>query len=593
MTRNLTLTGAGPGVAAPRHPLDARPGWGPRDPRPGLRVACVIATALALPVLGQHLPALGAHGAVSSAEAHASQAGIAIMKEGGNAVDAAVAVGFALAVTHSDAGNIGGGGFMLIRQADGQSYFVDFREEAPGKATPTMYQDAQGNIIKGRSLNGMLASGIPGTVAGLVSAQKRLGKLTLAQDMAPAIRLAEDGFPLDTHEARLMRAGKLANYPNSHQIFQRNGNYYQAGDIFKQPELAATLREIARGGAAAFYRGPIAHKLAAFEAAHGGLITLKDMEHYQAIWRKPLQMDYHGYHIISSPPPSSGGVVIFEMLNMLNHSQFVPDGMDSAAALHDEIEAMRRAFADRAVYLGDPGFAKLPLATLLSPEYAAKRWASVKPEQASLSSEVGAGPVPNWNGDTETTHYSVVDPAGDAVGVTYTLNFYFGSGVTPSGLGFLLNDEMDDFTSKPGSPNGFGLIQGKVNDIEPYKRPLSSMTPTIVAKNGKLFLVVGSPGGPRIITSVFEVMTDVLDFGLKVQQAVDAPRFHQQWMPKAVYLEGPDRFSPDTIALLAKMGYPLQIGRTWCDVEAIEIDPKTGMRMAATDPRADGAAVAY
>ncbi|MGH9488742.1 MAG: gamma-glutamyltransferase [Terriglobales bacterium] len=555
--------------------------------------ACALASLLILPARASHLPAEGVHGAVSSAEVHATQAGIQILKEGGDAVDAAVAVGFTLAVTHSDAGNLGGGGFMLIRQADGHSYFVDFREEAPGKASPTMYQDANGDIIKGRSLIGMLASGIPGTVAGLVSAQKRLGKLALAQDMAPAIRLAQDGFPLDASEAGLMRhARNLPLFPNSRRIFQRNGNYYEAGDIFKQPELATTLKEIAQGGAAAFYHGRIAHQLAAFEKAHGGLISLADLAHYQAKWRRPLTMNYHGYQIISSPPPSSGGVVIFEMLNMLNHSHFVADGMDSAAALHDEIEAMRRAFADRAKYLGDPDFAKLPLATLLSPAYAAERWASVKPGEASLSSQVGAGPVPNWEGD-ETTHYSVVDAAGDAVGVTYTLNFFFGSGVTPDHLGFLLNDEMDDFTSKPGAPNGFHLIQGKVNDIEPYKRPLSSMTPTMVTQNGKLFLVLGSPGGPRIITSVFEAMTDVLDFGLNVQQAVDAPRFHQQWMPNTVYLEGPDRFSPDTIALLRKMGYPLKIGGHWCDVEAIEINPKTGMRMAATDPRADGAALAY
>ncbi|MGH9476958.1 MAG: gamma-glutamyltransferase [Terriglobales bacterium] len=555
--------------------------------------AGLVAAALTLPARGNHLPAEGMHGAVSSAEVHATQAGIEILKQGGNAVDAAVAVGFALAVTHSDAGNIGGGGFMLIRQAGGQSYFVDFREEAPGRASPTMYQDAQGNIVKGRSLTGMLATGIPGTVAGLVSAQKRLGKLTLAEDMAPAIRLARDGTALDSYEASMFRhARNLPLFPNSRRIFQRDGNYYKTGDVFKQPELAATLEAIAQGGAEAFYRGRIAHQLAAFEAAHGGLITLADLAHYQAKWRAPLEMDYHGYHVITSPPPSSGGVVIFEMLNMLNHSHFVQDGMDSAAALHDEIEAMRRAFADRAKYLADPDFAKLPLSTLLSPQYAAERWASVKPEQASLSSQVGAGPVPNWEGD-ETTHYSVVDAAGDAVGVTYTLNFGFGSGVTPDHLGFLLNDEMDDFTSKPGAPNGFHLIQGKINDIEPYKRPLSSMTPTMVAKNGKLFLVVGSPGGPRIITSVFEAMTDVLDFGLNVQQAVDAPRFHQQWLPEAVDLEGPDRFSPDTIALLKQMGYPLQIGRTWCDVEAIEVNLKTGMRMAATDPRADGAAIAY
>lgn len=556
-------------------------------------LAALTAAALSLPAFASHLPAEGAHGAVSSAEIHATQAGIEIMKAGGNAVDAAVAVGFALAVTHSSAGNIGGGGFMLIRQADGQAFFVDFREEAPGRATPTMYQDAQGNLIKGRSTIGMLASGIPGTVAGLVSAQKRLGKLTLAQDMAPAIRLAEEGFPLDPYEANgFAHARNLPLFPGSRQLFQRDGNYYQAGEVFKQPELAHTLRLIAQDGADAFYKGPIAHELADFEAAHGGLITAADLGHYQAKWRQPLQLSYHGYDILTSPPPSSGGVAIAEMLNMLDNSNFVQGGMNSAAALHDEIEAERRAMADRAVYLGDPDFEKIPMATLLSPAYAKERWASVKADQASLSADIGAGPIPGWESN-ETTHYSVVDPAGDAVGVTYTLNFGYGSGVTDPKLGFLLNDEMDDFTSKPGAPNGFNLIQGKVNDIEPYKRPLSSMVPTIVSKDGKLTLVVGSPGGPRIITAVFETMINVLDFGLNVQQAVDAPRFHQQWMPNAVYFEGPDRFSPDTLAMLRKMGYPVDVQRTWCDVEAIQIDPKTGLRMAATDPRADGAALAY
>lgn len=560
---------------------------------PKSSVVWLLAAALAAPAAAQHLPAQGAHGAVSSAEIHASQAGIAIMKEGGNAVDAAVAVGFTLAVTHSASGNIGGGGFMLVRQADGHSYFVDFREEAPGKASPTMYQDAQGNIVKGRSLVGMLASGIPGTVAGLVSAQKRLGKLTLAEDMAPAIGLAANGFHLDTAEANGFRhARNLPLFPDSRRVFQRDGNYYQAGDLFRQPELAATLQRIAADGADGFYKGPVAQQLAAFEKAHGGLITTADLAHYQAKWRRPLAVSYHGYDILTSPPPSSGGVAIVEMLNMLDHSDFVQAGMDSAEALHDEIEAQRRAMADRAVYLGDPDFVKIPMSTLLSPAYAAERWASVHPEQASLSKDVGAGPIPGFESD-ETTHFSTVDTAGDAVSVTYTLNFGYGSGVTAGHLGFLLNDEMDDFTSKPGAPNGFNLIQGKVNDIEPYKRPLSSMVPTIVSKDGKLALVLGSPGGPRIITAVFEVLTDVLDFGLNVQQAVDAPRFHQQWMPEAVYFEGPDRFSPDTLALLKKMGYPIQVQRTWCDVEAIQIDPKTGLRLAATDPRADGAALAY
>ncbi|HXE31520.1 MAG TPA: gamma-glutamyltransferase [Terriglobales bacterium] len=556
-------------------------------------LALLTAAAVTLPLTAEHGPAQGQHGAVASAEVNATQAGIDILKAGGNAVDAAVAVGFALAVTHSSAGNIGGGGFMLIRQADGQNFFVDFREEAPGKASPTMYQDAQGNIIKGRSTIGMLASGIPGTVAGLVSAQKKLGKLTLAQDMAPAIRLAEQGFALDTAEANgFRRSRNLGEFPDSHRVFQRDGDYYQAGDIFKQPELAHTLTLIAQGGADAFYKGPIAEQFAAFEAANGGLITRDDLAHYQAKWRQPLSVQYHGYDILTSPPPSSGGIAIVEMLNMLDNSGFVKDGMDSAAALHDEIEAERRAMADRAVYLGDPDFVKVPMDTLLSPAYAKERWSSVQGDRASLSKDVGAGAIPGFESD-ETTHFSVVDPGGDAVAVTYTLNFGYGSGVTAGHLGFLLNDEMDDFTSKPGAPNGFNLIQGKANDIEPYKRPLSSMVPTIVSKDGKLALVVGSPGGPRIITTVFEVLTDVLDFGLNVQQAVDAPRFHQQWMPEDVYLEGPGRFSPDTLALLTKMGYPLKVGGTWCDAEAIQIDAKTGMRLAATDPRADGAAIAY
>ena len=555
--------------------------------------ASLFVALLILPVGAEHLPAEGPHGAVASAEVQATQAGIEILKAGGNAVDAAVAVGFALAVTHSSAGNIGGGGFMLVRQADGHTYFVDFREEAPGKATETMYQDAQGNVVSGRSTVGMLASGIPGTVAGLTSARQKLGKLSLAQDMAPAIRLADDGFPLDTEEANgFRRARNLAQFPDSHRVFQRDGNFYAAGETFKQPELASTLKQIASGGADAFYKGAIAKELAAFEAANGGLITTQDMAHYEAKWRDPIALKYHGYDVITSPPPSSGGIAIAEMLNMLDDSNFVAAGMDSAEALHDEIEAQRRAMADRAEYLGDPDFVKVPLTTLLDPAYAKERWASVKPDQASSSKEVGAGPIPGWE-STETTHYSVVDADGNAVSVTYTLNFGYGSGVTAGNLGFLLNDEMDDFTSKPGAPNGFNLIQGKANAIRPYKRPLSSMVPTIVAKDGKLALVVGSPGGPRIITTVFEVLTDVLDFGLTVQQAVDAPRFHQQWMPEDVYFEGPSRFSPDTLRLLEKMGYPVKVGGSWCDVEAIQIDPKTGMRLAATDPRADGAAIAY
>jgi gamma-glutamyltranspeptidase/glutathione hydrolase len=535
----------------------------------------------------------GTRGAVASAERHATQAGIDILKAGGNAVDAAVAVGFALAVTYPSAGNIGGGGFMLIRRADGQRHFLDFREEAPGHATTAMYQDAQGNVIEGLSTGGMLASGVPGTVAGLVAARSRFGKLTLAQDMAPAIRLATDGFPLRAAQAESFRKAKnLSRFVESRRVFQRNGDFYKEGEPFRQPDLAATLRLIADEGADAFYKGAIAQKLADFEAAHGGLITLADLSRYEAKWREPLSTTYRGYEILTAPPPSSGGVAIIEMLNMLEGSNLAAAGIGSASALHDQIEAQRRAMADRAAYLGDPDFASIPLETLVSPKFARERWASVTPDRASSSRDVGAGRIPGYESN-ETTHYSIVDEAGDAVAVTYTLNFGYGSGVTAEGLGFLLNDEMDDFTSKPGAPNGFGLVQGKANEIQPHKRPLSSMSPTIVSKDGKLTLVLGSPGGPRIITSVFEVLTRVIDFGLGIQAAVDAPRFHQQWMPETVYFEGPDRFDPAALRRLEEMGYPIQVGGTWSDVEAIQIDPETGVRTPATDPRGDGAALAY
>ncbi len=553
---------------------------------------CLLAI-ITLPAACLVVAAPGTRGAVASAEVHATQAGIDILKSGGNAVDAAVAVGFALAVTHPSAGNIGGGGFMLGRRANGDRYFLDFREEAPGKATTAMYQDSEGNVVTGLSTAGMLASGVPGTVAGLVSARNRFGKLSLAQDMAPAIRLAKEGFPLHPSQADSLRNAKnLSRFPESRRVFQRNGDFSKEGEIFRQPDLAATLQLIADQGADAFYKGAIAHRLADFEAANGGLITLADLSRYEAKWREPLSTTYRGYEILTAPPPSSGGVAIIEMLNMLQGSNYASEGTGSAAAIQYQIEAQRRAMADRAAYLGDPDFANIPLETLLSAKFARERWASVKPGSASSSRDVGAGPIPGYESN-ETTHYSVVDEAGDAVAVTYTLNFGYGSGVTAEGLGFLLNDEMDDFTSKPGEPNGFNLVQGKANEIQPYKRPLSSMSPTIVSKDGKLMLVLGSPGGPRIITSVFEVLTRVIDFGLGIQAAVDAPRFHQQWMPETVYFEGPDRFAPDVLRQLEEMGYPVQVGGTWSDVEAIQIDPKTGVRTPATDPRGHGAAVAY
>jgi gamma-glutamyltranspeptidase/glutathione hydrolase len=534
----------------------------------------------------------GAHGAVASAEPHATAAGIEILKKGGNAVDAAVAVGFALAVTHPFAGNLGGGGFMLIRQANGQTAFLDYREEAPGAATPGMYLDDQGNYIPRSSIVGYRAVGVPGSVAGMAAAVKRYGKLTMAQDMAPAIRLAELGFPLSYSQAQSLQDPLLSQFPASYAIFQRNGNFYKPGEVFRQPELAATLKIIARQGPEAFYKGEIARKFAAFMAKHGGLITAADLAAYQAKWREPLETTYRGYKVITSPLPSSGGVVLVEMLHMLEPTDYAASGYLSAEAIHYGAEAMRRAMADRAGYLGDPDFEKVPVAELTSVKHAEELWSNFSPIAATPSSEIHAAAGAPGYESGQTTHYSVVDDAGNAVAVTTTLNNGYGSGVTVEGLGFLLNDEMDDFTSKPGVPNMFGLIQSKANEIEPHKRPLSSMVPTIVTKDGKLFLVEGSPGGPRIITTVATVLLDMIDFHLNVQEAVDAPRFHHQWMPDTLYLEQLG-FSPDTEALLEKMGYSVKVGRFWCDDEAIAVDPATGLYDAATDYRWHGSAMAY
>jgi len=538
-----------------------------------------------------HDPVWGMHGAVASSEVHASAAGIEILEQGGNAVDAAVAVGFTLAVTHPYAGNLGGGGFMLIRQASGQSYFLDYREVAPAAATANMYLDAKGNYIPKSSILGYRAVGVPGSVAGLAAAQRRFGKLSLATVMAPAIRLAEQGFPLAYAQAQSLHAENLEAFPESRRLFQRDGQYYQPGETFRQPELAATLRRIARVGPQDFYRGEIAGKLAAFMAAHGGLITAADLADYQPKWRTPLTGTYRGYQVITAPPPSSGGVALLEMLNMLEPTDYQKAGFLSAASLQYEAEAMRRAFADRSRFLGDSDFVPVPVAQLTDKAFARSRWASFKSGVASASAAVGPG-QPAGAEAMETTHFSVVDPAGDAVAVTTTLNGAFGSGVTVDGLGFLLNNEMDDFTSKPGVPNMFGLVQGKANAIQPHKRPLSSMTPTIVTRDGKLALVLGSPGGPTIINTVLEVLTGVVDFGLNIREAVEAPKIHHQWLPDVLRLDG-FGFSPDTVAVLEHMGYQVKVGGFWCDSEDIAVDPKTGARMAASDPRASGISLAY
>ncbi|MDD2766131.1 MAG: gamma-glutamyltransferase, partial [Opitutaceae bacterium] len=502
-------------------------------------------------------PVTAAHAMVVTIHHDATDAGLEVLREGGNAVDAAVAVGFALAVVYPAAGNIGGGGFMLIRPASNalnhaQPTFLDYREKAPAAATANMYLDAHGNVIPHLSTVGPHSSGVPGTVAGLTFAESHFGRLTLAQVMAPAIRLARDGFILTPEEARMLHAPILTQFPTSRLIFQRNGNFYQPGDRFRQPQLAATLTRIA-ADPASFYRGRLAAQIAAFESANHGLITAKDLAAYEVKERTPLLGHYHGYDVLTAPPPSSGGIALIEILNILSAYNLPSLGPDrSPAQVHYITEAFRRAYMDHADYLGDPDFSTIPLTPMASLAYAAAWRQSIQPVAPSPSATLvrPAGflpapprPDPLPHESPQTTHFSIVDADGNAVSSTYTLNFGFGSGVTVSPLGFLLNDEMDDFASKQGVPNAFGLIQGPANAIAPGHRPLSSMTPTIVseppthpdgnlspsAQNpGKLRLVLGSPGGSTIITTVANDLISVLDNGLNIQAAADASRFHHQ-----------------------------------------------------------------
>ncbi len=559
-----------------------------------------------LPTGGEFAPAHAAHGMVASSNGLASAAGVEIMKEGGNAIDAAVATGFALAVVHPQAGNVGGGGFMLIRLHDGATHFIDFRETAPGKATATMYQDGAGNVIPGLSTVGYKAIGVPGSVKGLVYAERHFGKLGLARVMAPAIRLARAGYALSFSDARLMdRDNRLTEFPDSRRIFQNGGKGWHQGDIFKQPELARTLERIERNPDT-LYTGTMARELADFIRKGGGLITAKDLADYRVIDRKPVTGTYRGLTVISAPPPSSGGIVLIELLNILEGYDLKSPGPDSAASIHLITEAYRRAFFDRAEFLGDPAYTDSPMMLLLDKRYAAAWRSSILPEVASPSLSLQRPaifpqltryaaehpvlkPAPESH---QTTHYSVVDAAGNAVSVTTTLNAWYGSGVTAGNLGFLLNDEMDDFAAKVGIPNMFGVLQGSANAVGPGKRPLSSMTPTIVLKDGKLWLVLGSPGGPTIITTVANVLIGVEDYGLNIEQAVAAPRFHQQWLPDELLME-PDRFSPDTLRLLDAHGYRIDYGDRG-DAECIEVDPATGDLLGASDPRTGTArAVGY
>ena len=574
-------------------------------------------------------PVRTAHAMVVTIHHDATDAGVEILRAGGNAVDAAVAVGFALAVVHPIAGNIGGGGFMLIRPASnsfagGRPHFLDYREKAPATSNRDMYLDAQGNVVPQLSTVGAKSTGVPGTVAGLAYAERHFGRLGLPRVMQPAIRLARDGFVLSADEAAALHSSRLEGFPESRRVFQRNGDFYRSGERFRQPDLALTLERIA-ANPDDFYRGRLAQEIAAFETASHGMITAADLASYEVKERTPLLGHYRGLDVLTAPPPSSGGIVLIETLNILSGYDLSRLGPDrSPAQVHILTEAFRRAYMDRADFLGDPDFnPHLPLAQMADPAYAAAWRRSIDPVKptpsAALVRPSGFMPQPSdekglpAQESHNTTHFSVVDADGNAVASTYTLNFGFGSGITVAGLGFLLNDEMDDFASKPGVPNGFGLIQGPANAIAPGKRPLSSMTPTIVSDPpichtlrtppgvhigipapctpGRLRLVLGTPGGSTITTTVANDLVSVIDNGLNIQQSADAPRFHHQYLPDTLQFE--KAFPQDVVAAMSAAGYTTERAGakdehspgTWGDSELIARDPRTGQLTAGQDSR--------
>ncbi len=528
---------------------------------------------LAQTVQAATLPAVeAANGMVVSAHRLASEAGIAMLQQGGNAIDAAVAVGYAEAVVNPCCGNIGGGGFMVAHLADGGNIFVNFRETAPAAATRDMYLDAGGNVVPGASLHGWRAVAVPGTVLGLDTALTQYGTLPRSVVMAPAIRLARDGFVLSSFDTGIMqRATALfRREPNVARVFLHlDGSPLQPGERLVQPELAATLQAIAEGGSDAFYRGRLPHEVEAAARAGGGIITAADFAAYRITQSAPLSCTYRGFLFLSAPPPSSGGVTMCEILHVLEGYDMRALGFHSAQAVHVMTEAMRHAYFDRNTSLGDPAFITNPLARLLSPDHAAAIRARIG-DRATPSSTLTPDVAPHER--AETTHYSVIDKAGNAVAVTYTINGGFGAGVIAGDTGFLLNDEMDDFTVKPGVANLFGLVQGEANAIAPGKRPLSSMAPTLVLRDGHVFLVLGSPGGARIITITLETALNILDYGMAPQEAVDAPRLHHQWLPDAIFAE-PYALSPDTQALLQTMGYRITEQTPWGAAELIEVAP--------------------
>lgn len=568
--------------------------------RAAVAAALLLAGASASNAASQ-APVAAEHGMVVSAQHLATKVGVDVLKRGGNAVDAAVAVGYALAVVYPAAGNLGGGGFMTVQLADGRKTFLDFREKAPLAATANMYLDKDGNVIKGLSTNGHLAVGVPGTVSGMEYAREKYGTMKRAELIAPSIQLAEKGFALEQGDVDMLRTSTndFKKDPVSGAIFLNKGEPFAVGQKLVQKDLAKTLRAVSAKGVDGFYKGWVGQAIVASSQAGKGIITQADLDQYKTRELAPVECDYRGYRVVSAPPPSSGGVIICEMLNILEGYPLKDLGFRSAEAVHYQIEAMRHAYVDRNSYLGDPDFVKNPLERLLDKGYAEKIRAAIDPKKAGVSKDIKPGVAPHEG--SNTTHYSITDQQGNAVSVTYTLNDWFGAKVTADKTGVLLNNEMDDFTAKIGVPNMYGLVQGEANAIAPGKRPLSSMSPTIVSKDGKPVFVVGTPGGSRIITAVLHTILNVVDYGMNVQEAVDAPRFHQQWLPDVTNVET-FALSPDTRKILADMGHNLGVPQPANHMAAIIVGaPSLGGKpvganrfYGANDPRRNtGLAAGY
>jgi len=577
---------------------------GPSDSRrkTGLRVGLIVLAFLCMSWIttgcsrGHYFPdkslPSGAfkNGVVVSAHRLASQAGVDILKKGGNAVDAAVAVSYVLAVVHPEAGNIGGGGFMVIRAPGGQATAIDYREKAPGKAHRDMYLDEEGNVITHLTRDGALAAGVPGTVAGTMYALEKYGTMSREEVLGPAVELAEKGWILD----QPMGGEKFKLFASSNAVFNKpDGSRYEKGELWVQKDLAETLKIIAEHGRDGFYKGTVADILVRTMEKYDGIITHEDLENYRCVERTPVTGIYRGYHIVSMPPPSSGGISLIEMLNILERYDVGAYGWNSAETVHLMVEAERRAFADRAEYIADPDFIEVPIKTLTSKKYADIRAKDINPLYATPSAQVRCGDVAQvpYESD-ETTHYSIVDKDGMAVAVTTTLERSYGSYLVVEGAGFLLNNEMGDFSAKTGVPNSAGLVYGNANAIEANKRMLSSMTPTIVTKDGKNFMVIGSPGGPTIITTVLQCIMNVVDHGMTVREAIAAGRFHHQWLPDRIEYEK-GAFSGETIATLKGFGHSLTNVKRIGNAQGVLLDPKTGLLMGGPDPRRSGAAIGY